>query len=86
MAHLQNQNIAFSELDRLADYLSAASNNPPNLGADLPTGTVDPKKYPIVLGSFPHILEYPELTIGCSTGIHGMVLPSIWIQLFWRTG
>ena len=53
MAHPPNQNLAFSELDRLADYLSAANNNP---GPDLPTGTVDPKRYPIVLGSFPRIL------------------------------
>ncbi|RPB27284.1 alpha/beta-hydrolase [Terfezia boudieri ATCC MYA-4762] len=49
MLHHPNQNPAFKELDRLADYLSTAANNPIIPGADLPTGTVDPKRYPIVL-------------------------------------
>lgn len=52
MAKPQNQKLVFSEIDRLADYLSQQLGGGKKTdGHEVPTGTVDPKRYPIVLGS-----------------------------------
>lgn len=67
MARAVRQNLLFSELDRLADYLSHTFGDGGSKrqadGHEAPTGTVDPKRYPIVLGEYVFVAPHVYLIV-----------------------